>query len=71
MRALRNKIATATRVPAYIVFADVALKDMCIKLPTNDEEFLEVSGVGKAKLQKYGEKFIEAIRNYTSNKGFV
>lgn len=71
LRALRNKIATATRVPAYIVFADAALKDMCIKLPMNEEEFLEVSGVGKAKLQKYGDKFIEVIRNYNSNKGFV
>lgn len=71
LRALRNKIATATRVPAYIVFADAALKDMCIKLPMNEEEFLEVSGVGKAKLQKYGDKFIEVIRNYNSNKGFA
>lgn len=71
LRALRNKIATATRVPAYIVFADAALKDMCLKLPMNEEEFLEVSGVGKAKLQKYGEKFIEVICNYTQNKGFA
>lgn len=64
LRALRNKIATATHVPAYIVFADAALRDMCIKMPTNDEEFLLVSGVGQAKLLKYGKDFLGAINEY-------
>ena len=67
LRALRNKIATATHVPAYIVFADAALRDMCIKMPTNDEEFLLVSGVGQAKLLKYGKDFIGAINEYKQN----
>jgi len=35
---------------------------MCVKLPTNKEEFLEISGVGQNKCDKYGERFIEVIQ---------
>ena len=41
-------------MPPYIVFSDKTLIDMCIKCPSNEEEMLEVSGVGKNKLKKYG-----------------
>jgi ATP-dependent DNA helicase RecQ len=64
LRALRNKIAARQRVPAYIVFADATLRDMCAQMPTNSFEFLRVSGVGKAKMEKYGEEFLEEIKAY-------
>ncbi len=66
LRALRNKIASTQRVPAYIVFTDAALRDMCKRMPATKMQFLKVSGVGKAKMEKYGETFlseIEAFRN--------
>lgn len=63
LRALRSRIASEQRVPAYIVFSDSALKDMCSKLPRNKDEFLLVSGVGQAKLEKYGEEFLELINS--------
>ncbi|MBQ8296227.1 MAG: DNA helicase RecQ [Ruminococcus sp.] len=66
LRELRNSIASKERVPAYIVFADAALKDMCRKLPVNTAEFLNVSGVGKAKAEKYGEEFCRLIAEYTA-----
>jgi ATP-dependent DNA helicase RecQ len=40
---------------------------MCEKLPTNREEMLNVSGVGAAKYEKYGARFIEEIQNYQEN----
>lgn len=64
LKGLRNKLAAEAHIPAYIVFADSALKDMCKKLPSNDNEFLEVSGVGTAKLEKYGEQFTKLIKKY-------
>ncbi|MBQ2758322.1 MAG: DNA helicase RecQ [Clostridia bacterium] len=64
LKALRSEIASEARVPAYIVFSDAALIDMCRKMPRNSAEFLEVSGVGKAKLERYGEKFLKIIRRY-------
>ena len=61
LRELRFKLAAEKKVPAYIIFSDAALADMCSKMPSNDAEFLEVSGVGKVKLEAYGEKFLEVI----------
>ncbi|GHU57173.1 hypothetical protein AGMMS49975_22110 [Clostridia bacterium] len=37
------------------------MTDMCLKLPTNEEEFLLVSGVGQVKLERYGTRFLAAI----------
>jgi ATP-dependent DNA helicase RecQ len=37
---------------------------MCAKMPTNKAEFLEVSGAGETKLQRYGKEFIELIAEY-------
>jgi len=52
-------------VPAYVVFSDASLRDMCQKMPLSDKEFLDVSGVGQAKLNKYGDAFMQVIRNFT------
>ena len=48
------------------IFNDATLREMCQKQPLTEEQFLSVSGVGQAKLQRYGERFIEAIRGYTA-----
>lgn len=61
LKDLRMKLATKEKVPAFMIFSDAALLDMCIKLPTNEDEFLTVSGVGKVKLEKYGAEFITEI----------
>lgn len=62
LRELRREIAAEKAVPAYVVFADAALADMARRQPTDRDEFLQVSGVGKAKLEQYGEVFLQAIR---------
>lgn len=64
LRLLRNKLALKQRVPAYIVFSDATLKQMCMHMPADEEEFLEVNGVGQAKLEKYGEEFLSEIKAY-------
>jgi superfamily II DNA helicase RecQ len=65
LAALRKKIASDAGLPPYIIFHDSTLKDMCRLLPSDLEALKDVSGVGKAKLEKYGELFIEAIREYS------
>ena len=64
LRVLRNQLAMEARVPAYIEFADAALRDMCRKMPVNRDEFLNVSGVGEAKAEKYSKQFTELIQRY-------
>ncbi|CAM4033246.1 ATP-dependent DNA helicase RecQ [Pseudoalteromonas mariniglutinosa NCIMB 1770] len=64
LRALRKELADADDVPPYVVFNDKTLAEMAQLMPTNDSEFLKVSGVGFTKLNKYGSPFLHAIRNY-------
>ncbi len=71
LKRLRAKIASTISVPAYIIFADSSLRDMCAKLPKNRDEFLNVSGVGEAKADKYGERFTEAIAAYLEKNNTV
>lgn len=53
------------KVPPYIVFSDKTLAHMCIIKPVNKEEMLSVSGVGEFKYEKYGERFLAAVREQT------
>lgn len=64
LKALRRKLAEQKNVPAYVVFSDATLIDMCKKLPATEEDLLEVSGVGKTKLEWYGEAFLQVLRQY-------
>ena len=66
LRKLRSTFAAEEHVPAYIIFTDAALKDMCRRLPFTQEEFLNVSGVGKHKTEKYGEAFCAVIEQYAA-----
>ena len=52
LRQLRKTVADARNVPAYVVFSDVALRQMAREYPTNEREFLQISGVGNRKLPK-------------------
>ncbi len=62
LRALRREIADEQGVPAFMVFSDRTLRDMARRRPTTKSAMLEVSGVGPAKLENYGERFLRAIR---------
>ncbi len=64
LRELRLEIARDQNTAPFIIFSDKALKDMCEKLPTTDEEFLNVKGVGQSKLENYGPEFMEAIEQW-------
>lgn len=62
LRDLRKQLADQQNVPAYVIFGDISLLDMAQKRPQTEDEFLEVSGVGQAKLERYGEVFLTRIR---------
>ncbi len=64
LRLLRYTLAKAEGVPPYAIFSDKSLVDMAILKPRTNEEFLDVSGIGRRKLEEYGEEFIDAIIDY-------
>ncbi len=72
LRELRATLAAKEKMPAYIVFSNATLADMAQKKPTTMEEFMNVSGVGNTKAEKYGEVFLDKISEYkTSESGII
>jgi len=65
LRELRSEIANKDGVPAYIVFSDATLKEMASSLPSDEESFLDINGVGQVKLERYGKQFMDKIRDMT------
>ncbi|ANU27192.1 DNA helicase RecQ [Planococcus versutus] len=64
LRVVRKKLADEAGVPPFVIFSDKTLQDMVSRRPQNEEEFLEVNGVGANKLEKYGHAFLQAIHSF-------
>lgn len=64
LRKVRLDLAREEKVPPYLIFSDRTLVEMCQKMPANEAEMLEISGVGTHKLQKYGDAFLSVIRSF-------
>ncbi|MFH0914849.1 MAG: HRDC domain-containing protein [bacterium] len=50
--------------PAYVIFHDAALREMAELRPVSPEKLLEVGGVGRMKLEKYGEEFFAVLKRW-------
>jgi len=68
LRQIRKSISEKEDVPPFVVFSDKTLYEMCRKFPSNESDLLEITGVGQAKLLKYGDQFIDKINNYLAEK---
>lgn len=69
LRQKRREIAQEAGVPPYVVFSDASLAHMAAQLPTTPPELLQVHGVGATKLERYGEIFLELIREFQGISG--
>jgi ATP-dependent DNA helicase RecQ len=61
LRACRRELADTHGVPAYVIFHDRTLREMMRARPRDADELLAVNGVGQAKLERYGERFLEIL----------
>lgn len=61
LKELRAEFAAEANIPAYMVFSNHTLHEMCRKKPQTHDEFLQVSGVGAVKDERWGDAFLEAI----------
>ncbi|HSP10971.1 MAG TPA: RecQ family ATP-dependent DNA helicase, partial [Salegentibacter sp.] len=68
LRELRLKIAREEGIPAYLIFNDASLKEMEKERPMTDEEFMQINGVGRKKMQDYGFQFIKEIIAFSKEK---
>jgi ATP-dependent DNA helicase RecQ len=62
LRSLRLEIAREQGVPAFVIFHDKTLAAMVSHRPVTEEGLLRISGVGVAKLERYGARFLDVIR---------
>lgn len=62
LRKMRMTIAKDLAIPPYVVFADATLIAFATQRPTTHDALLGVSGVGQAKLERYGDAFLDIIR---------
>jgi ATP-dependent DNA helicase RecQ len=67
LKDLRTRLAREAGVPSYIVFSDTSLRDMCRRRPRDTKEFLGVTGVGAVKRERYGDAFLEIIREFNQS----
>ena len=64
LRLLRKELADEKGIPPFVVFGDLALRQMAAYLPQSEENFSRISGVGQEKLKRYGKIFTEVIQTY-------
>lgn len=64
LRQCRNQLADQQGVPPYVIFHDATLDEMARMRPHNAETFLQLSGVGQFKLDKYGKDFLKVIADH-------
>lgn len=64
LREARAALAKKANVPAYVIFHDKTLVEIAQAKPQNLDEMLEISGIGQAKLDKYGAAFLNVIHDY-------
>ena len=68
LRQLRLGIAKEEGIPAYHIFNDATLKEMEKERPMTDDDFMQINGVGKKKMEDYGFQFIKTIISFSQAK---
>ena len=69
LRQKRKELADEAGVPPYVIFSDRTLTEMAAYYPQSSKSLLNIAGVGQAKLEKYGEPFLEVLKSYCEKHG--
>ncbi|OYZ29186.1 MAG: hypothetical protein B7Y31_12930, partial [Novosphingobium sp. 16-62-11] len=64
LRALRRDLAREAGVPPYVVFHDSVLREMAASRPSTLADLGQIGGVGSRKLEAYGDRFLEVLRQF-------
>jgi ATP-dependent DNA helicase RecQ len=64
LRACRKRLADELGVPPYVVFHDTTLREMLEQRPTSSHMLLSITGIGESKLKRFGDAFLDVIRDY-------
>ena len=67
LRNLRKQIAKERAVPPFVIFGDISLREMSHYLPKDKNSLSKIKGVGEMKLETFGDKFLESIKNHVQH----
>ena len=71
LKKLRLELAQERSVPAYVIFSDKTLNQIANDMPTNQNQFLAVNGVGRIKLEEFYQSFQEVISKFSNSKNNI
>ncbi|MGB4843796.1 MAG: helix-turn-helix domain-containing protein, partial [Ferruginibacter sp.] len=66
LKRWRNMIVSETGQPIYMVANQATLQEICTYLPLNKKDLMQISGFGKAKVEKYGDEILETVESFCS-----
>ena len=69
LRELRDDIAKAENIPHFQIFTQETLYEICDVLPRTEKQLLKINGMGKIRVEKYGEEILEAVEEYCIENG--
>lgn len=69
LRELRDAISKADKIPHFQIFTQETLYEICDVLPRTEKQLLEIKGMGKIRVEKYGEEILEAVSVYCLENG--
>ena len=64
LKDLRKTMAKKMNLPPFVIFQDPSLEDMTIQYPITMDELTQIVGVGQGKAQKFGQPFLDLIKEY-------
>ena len=64
LKDLVKEVAQEEDLPPYVIFSETSLEDMATRYPITKEELTNITGVGQGKAEKFGEVFLETIKDY-------
>ena len=64
LKDLRKSMAKKMNLPPFVIFQDPSLEDMTIQYPITMDELTQIVGVGQGKAQKFGQPFLDLIKEY-------
>jgi ATP-dependent DNA helicase RecQ len=67
LRHCRKMLAEENNVPPFVIFHDATLMEMMERQPETHQQFLQLSGVGESKLEKYADAFLKTISEHSNN----
>lgn len=64
LRQMRLELARKQKVPAFMIFSDKTLHEVAAKKPDSREKLLEISGIGREKMRRYGKKILQTVTGF-------